>query len=84
MADYEFTVVLQDSPELTEDLADKLFDRGCDDDTPGMCRGLTMIDLHREANSLEEAIRSAIANVISAGCVAAHVEIDAEQLKLTS
>jgi len=77
---YDFTVVLKDSPELTEELADKLFAAGCDDGSPGMCSGTTSIDFHREACSLEEAIRSAIANVSAAGCVVGRVEIDAQAL----
>ena len=80
MMTYDFTVVLKDSPELTEELADKLFAAGCDDGTPGMCSGLTTIDFHREGASLEDAIRSAVADVSSAGCIAARVEIDAQAL----
>jgi hypothetical protein len=80
MTTYSFTVVLKHAPELTEELADRLFAAGCDDGTPGMCSGATVIDFHREAASLEAAIRSAVGNVISAGCVVQHVEIDAESL----
>lgn len=80
---YDFTVVLKDSPELTEELADKLFAAGCDDGSPGLCAGITSIDFHRDASSLEEAIRSAVANVSAAGCVVARVEIDAESLAAT-
>jgi hypothetical protein len=77
---YHFTVILKDNPELTEDLADELFAAGCDDGTPGMHCGTTLVDFSRDAASLEEAIRSAIANVASAGCVVSRVEIDAETL----
>lgn len=80
---YDFTVVLKDSPELTEELADRLFAAGCDDGSPGMCSGTTSIDFHRDANSLEEAIRSAVANISDAGCVVSRVEIDAESLAAT-
>jgi len=83
MSIHHFTVVLRDAPELTEELADRLFAAGCDDGSPGMCSGVTMIDFHREANSLEDAIRSAVANVSSAGCIAARVEIDAQTLAAT-
>jgi hypothetical protein len=80
MKRYDFTLILKDSPELTEELADTLFAAGCDDGTPGMCAGSTMIDFHREAASLEDAIRSAIANVTMTGCVVSRVEIDAQSL----
>ena len=78
MAKYEFTLILPDPLELTEDLADRLFEAGCDDATPGTCNGVFSIDFHREADSLEAAIRSAIANVESAGYRVARVEMEAE------
>jgi hypothetical protein len=84
MANYDFTVVLKDSPELTEELADSLFAAGCDDGTPGMCCGSTVVDFHRQAQTLEAAIRSAVADVSSAGCIVARVEIDAERLAASS
>ncbi len=80
MMKYDFTVVLKDAPEITEELADRLFAAGCDDGTPGMCSGSTSIDFHRVAPTLEDAIRSAVANVASAGCVVARVEIDVQSL----
>ena len=77
MNKYGFTLILSGSVELTEDVADALFEAGCDDATPGTCNGVFSIDFHREANSLEEAIRSAIANVRSAGYNVERVEIAA-------
>ena len=77
MRKYEFTLTLKGSLELTEDVADALFEAGCDDGTPGTCDGVFSIDFHRKANSLEEAIRSAIANVKSAGYEIERVEIEA-------
>ncbi len=70
--------ILKGQLELTEEIADRLFEAGCDDGTPGTCNGVFSIDFHREANSLEEAIRSAIANVKSAGYRIERVEIEAE------
>jgi regulator of RNase E activity RraB len=78
MTKYEFTLILKGQSELTEEIADELFEAGCDDGTPGTCNGVFSIDFHREANSIEEAIRSAIANVKSAGYEVARVEIEAE------
>ena len=40
MTRYEFTLVLSGSLELTEDIADALFETGCDDGTPGTCDGV--------------------------------------------
>ena len=78
MTKYEFTLVLKGQLELTEEVADELFAAGCNDGTPGTCNGVFSIDFHREATSLEEAIRSAIADVKSAGYEVGRVEIEAE------
>ena len=77
MTKYEFTLILKGSPELTEGIADRLFEAGCDDGTPGSRNGEFSIDFHRTASTLEEAINSAIANVKSAGFEVEHVEIEA-------
>jgi len=77
MVKYEFTLILKGSPELTVEIADKLFEAGCDDGSPGTSEGVFSIDFHRTADTLEEAINSAIANVKSAGCEVERVEIDA-------
>ncbi|MDC0935813.1 hypothetical protein OAS39_05970 [Pirellulales bacterium] len=77
MNKYEFSLVLKGSPELTEDLINELFKAGCDDGTPGTCNGIFSIDFHREAQSLEAAINSAISNVKAARCEVERVEIAA-------
>lgn len=77
MAKYEFTLILKGSHELTEEVADRLFDAGCDDGSPGTCDGEFAIDFHRTANTLEDAIKSAIGNVKSAGFDVERVEIEA-------
>ena len=77
MAKYQFTLILKGAPELTEEIADQLFEAGCDDGTPGTCDGEFAIDFHRTANSLEEAINSAIANMKLAGHEVERVEIEA-------
>ncbi len=78
MTKYEFTLILKGDLELTEEIADELFAAGCDDGTPGTCNGVFSIDFHLQANSLEEAISSAITNVEAAGFEVARVEIEAE------
>jgi hypothetical protein len=83
MSKYDFTLILTEPLELTDDLADALFAAGCDDGTPGTCHGVFSIDFHREAGSLEEAIRSAIADIRTAGYEVARVEIDAEAVVQT-
>lgn len=80
MKKYEFRLILKGSPELTEEIADELFQAGCDDGTPGRCNGVFSIDFHREADSLEAAINSAIKNVKAAGYDVEHVQIEAEAM----
>ena len=82
MTKYEFTVILKGAPELTEDMADSLYEAGCDDGTPGTCNGVFSIDFHREADSLESALRSAIAHIKSAGYEVERVEINADSMPL--
>jgi hypothetical protein len=74
---YEFDVVLSEIEELTDEHADALFAAGCDDGTPASSCGTAWIHFDREASSLEDAIRSAIAQVRSAGFHVSKVELDA-------
>jgi hypothetical protein len=83
MTKYDFTLILEGPLELTEQMADKLFEAGCDDGTPGLYEGVFSIDFHRQAVSFEAAIRSAITDVKSAGYKVERVEIDAESAMLT-
>ena len=78
MTKYDFTLILSGSVELSEEVAEALFEAGCDDGTPGTSGGVFSIDFHRQASSLEEAIRTAIVDVKSAGFDVARVEIEAK------
>ena len=80
MRKYEFTLILKGPLELSEEIADALFEAGCDDGTPGTCNGVFLIGFHRQAPSLEEAIHSAIRDIKSAGHEVDRVEIEAEAL----
>ena len=73
---YEFHLILREGTEITEELADQLFDAGCDDGTPGTFCGVPYISFHREAENLESAIRSAVADVQKAGCVVERLQIE--------
>lgn len=80
MNKYEFSLALRGPLELTEEIADKLFESGCDDGTPGMCNGVFVVDFHREADSLEAAINSAIQNVRDAGQEVEQARIEAKAM----
>jgi hypothetical protein len=59
---------------MNETIADALYESGCDDGTPFSSRGIAGIGFSREARSLEEAVRSAIADVSKAGFTVARAE----------
>ena len=84
MTTYDFDVVLAAGTEITEELADQLFDAGCDDGTPGTFCGVPYISFHREADSLESAIRSAVADVQKAGFVVERLQIEHDSPLLSS
>lgn len=77
MKKHSFTLAVPDRVDLAESLADALYSAGCDDATPGMREGVLTADFHREAVSLEEAIRRAVENVRAAGLEVDRVEIEA-------
>jgi hypothetical protein len=83
MKTYEFSLILAGAPELTDDLSDDLFAAGCDDASPGQFCGITHIYFHRDADSLESAIRAAIADVQKAGCQVERLEMDNDALAST-
>ncbi len=66
MKEHEFTVVLA-GPEESEEDANRLYEAGCADGSISTSGGVTRIDFHRPAPSVEEAIRSAIGNIQTAG-----------------
>jgi hypothetical protein len=79
MKEHEFTVLLATAEESEAD-CDRLHEAGCDDGSISTSEGVTRIDFHRTADSLEEAIRSAIGDVQKAGFQVAHVLIQPESL----
>jgi hypothetical protein len=84
MKTYDFEVILAAGTHITEELADRLFEAGCDDGTPGACCGVPVIGFSREADCLESAIRSAVADVQKAGCVVERVQIEHDSPLLSS
>lgn len=80
---YRFEVTLADCQEISDDLAEALVVAGCDDGTPATSAGTARLGFSREAESLEAAIRLAIADVQKAGCRASSVRIDAQDLAET-
>jgi hypothetical protein len=73
---YEFTLTLAGVDELTVKLEDALFEAGCDDTLVGRSDGVVFIDFGREAESLGDAIGSAVKDVEKAGYKVARVEVE--------
>lgn len=80
-AEYSFTVFLSDVTVMTDDVAEALVSAGCDDGSPFSRQGQAGIDIDRVAASLQDAIRSAIADVRQAGFQVDRVELSQESLQ---
>jgi len=76
MVTFDFKVVL-DKAKIDEAGADALYAR-CKDGTLITAAGITYMDLDRQANSLDEAVRSAIADINAAGFHVVRIEIEAD------
>lgn len=76
---FDFTLTLEGPDEFTVEMADALYEAGCDDATFGTSNGVHFGTFHREAGSLDEAVASAKAAVEQArvGLIVAGVEVDA-------
>ena len=80
-ADFSFTVFLIGVDVMTEDIAEALVSAGCDDGSPFSRLGQAGIDFDRTASSLQDAIRSAVANVRQAGFQVDRVELGQDALQ---
>ena len=76
---YHFTVVLANCDTMTPDLTEALYAAGCDDSTPWSGNGVAAVTFDREAESLESAIRSAVADVQEAGCTVKHTIVESPE-----
>lgn len=73
---YGFSVVLT-VPALSVEECETLYEAGCDDGTIVTRKGVTFIAFDRKADSLEQAIRAATADVRAAGFDVKRVEMPA-------
>ena len=64
---HSFTLVLKGLDDLTEEMADRIIEAGCDDCTPGLRIGAVRLEFDRKAESLDKAVRSAVAQLKAAG-----------------
>ena len=73
---YTFTLVLSGATEVTEGIANALFEAGCHDAGVGSCDGVLTVDFDRDAESLGKAIGSAVVQVENAGFKVARIEVE--------
>lgn len=76
MKEYEFSIVASGLDHEADDFIDRFFAAGCDDATIAYTRGTIILSFCREAASLEDAIRTAVRNVRSAGATVDRIEPD--------
>ena len=77
---HRFTIYFAGINDLADDLVEELYEAGLDDGSPFSRCGRVGIGVDREADSLEAAIRSAVADARRAGVTVASVVIDKEDL----
>lgn len=77
---YQFTLVLKNVDENTPDLEDSLYEAGCDDALINFRNGTVYLDFDRKANSLDDAVMSAIRDVESASIKAVVVSVAPEDI----
>jgi hypothetical protein len=73
---FEFTIIAAGPDPEAEDFEARFYDAGCDDATVSFQKGHILIDFARAADSIEDALVSAIANVREAGAIVDRVEPD--------
>lgn len=73
---YDFTFTLSGVDELTAEVADRLYEAGCDDASPHSSGPTVYLDFHREAESLGDALGSAVKDVERAGYAVARVDVE--------
>jgi len=77
MKEHEFTLILSTDPDEAE--SDKLYGV-FGDGTISTIAGVAQIQFHRQAKSLEDAIRSAVADVRSVGLGIERIEMQPDLL----
>ncbi len=77
---FDFTLTLEGPDEFTVEMADALYEAGCDDASFGTSNGVHYGTFHREAPSYDEAIAAARADIERAGVGFRVVRVEAEDV----
>ncbi len=73
---HEFSIIASGLNPEAEDFESRFYDAGCDDATVSFQKGRIIVDFARDAETLEDAISTAIENVITAGAKVDRIEPD--------
>ncbi|WP_245304343.1 hypothetical protein [Hoeflea olei] len=76
MKAYEFSIVASGPDPHADDFEARFYDNGCDDALVSFQKGRVILDFIREAVSVDQAIASAIENVMATGAVVERIEPD--------
>jgi len=76
MKTYEFSIIASGLDPDADDFADRFYDAGCDDATVSFQKGHIIIDFARDADSISDAVASAIDDVRAVGAKVDRVEPD--------
>jgi hypothetical protein len=76
MKTFEFSIIASGLDPEADDFESRFYDHGCDDALVGVSKGRIIIDFTREAETIEDAIASAVENVKTAGATVERIEPD--------
>ncbi len=76
MKRFEFSIIASGFDPSADDFESRFYDHGCDDALVGASKGHIIIDFAREAQSIEDAIASAVENVKATGAIVERIEPD--------
>jgi hypothetical protein len=77
MSAYQFRLIVSGVAEITSELADALYGATGGDIEFNMCNGVAYVEFDRTANTLNDAVSSAIAQVENTGVRVVRVDSDA-------
>ena len=83
MNKYYFRASLQGVSQESDEMLEAIFAAGCDDATVGSRDGVAFALFARQAASLEQAVRSALSQLQSAGYPAKEIIMEADSLLLS-
>jgi hypothetical protein len=78
--EYDFTLILIGLEDMNAEIADKLYEAGCDDALVGCSNGVTIASFDREGNSFEEVVLSAMNDIRGAAVGVTGFRLDSRDL----